>query len=58
MASALRLVRGAFEKDFRDCFEVELALFGFVLAHERLAHELGDPEGSGSVSASGCAAGC
>src|SRR5262249_38491120 len=43
--SALRLVRGAFEKDFRDRFDVELALFEFVLAYERLAHELEDPEG-------------
>ena len=45
VVSALRLVRGAFEKDFRDPFDVELALFEFVLAYERLAHELGDPEG-------------
>jgi AraC-like DNA-binding protein len=34
-ASTLRLVRGAIKKDFRDRFEVELALFEFVLACER-----------------------
>jgi AraC-like DNA-binding protein len=43
--SALRLVRGAFRKDFRDRFEVELALFEFVIAYERLAYQLGDPDG-------------
>ena len=44
-ASTMRLVRGAFEKDFRDRFEVELALFNFLLAYERVADELRDPEG-------------
>jgi AraC-like DNA-binding protein len=46
-ASALRLVRGAIKKDFRDRFEVELALFEFVLAHERWAHQAGDSSGDG-----------
>jgi AraC-like DNA-binding protein len=45
VASTMRLVRGAFEKDFRDRFEVELALFEFLLAYERFADELRDPEG-------------
>jgi AraC-like DNA-binding protein len=45
IASAMRLVRGAIRKDFRDRFEVELALFEFVLTYERLAQHLGDPEG-------------
>jgi len=45
LASAVRLVRGAFRKDFRDRFEVELALFEFVLAYERLAHQQSDPLG-------------
>lgn len=44
-ASAMRLVRGAFEKDFRDRHEVELALFELMLAYERLADELQYPEG-------------
>ncbi|HVV48501.1 MAG TPA: AraC family transcriptional regulator [Polyangia bacterium] len=44
-ASTVRLVRGAFEKDFRDRFEVELALFTFLHAYERYADELRDPEG-------------
>jgi hypothetical protein len=44
VASTLRLVRGAFEKDFRDRFEVELALFEFLLAYERLADEIRDPD--------------
>lgn len=35
----LRLVRGAIKKDFRDQYEVELALWEFVLAFERWAHE-------------------
>jgi AraC family transcriptional regulator len=38
-ASTLRLVRGAIKKDFRDRFEVELALFEFVLAYERWAQK-------------------
>jgi AraC-like DNA-binding protein len=45
LASAMRLVRGAFRKDFRDRFEVELALFEFTLAYERLVHQQSDPEG-------------
>jgi AraC-like DNA-binding protein len=45
VTSMMRLVRGAFEKDFRDRFEVELALFEFVLAYERLADELRYPGG-------------
>lgn len=44
VACCLRLVRGAFEKDFRDRFEVELALFEFLLAYERLTEEIRDPE--------------
>jgi AraC-like DNA-binding protein len=44
-AIATRLVRGAFRKDFRDRFEVELALFEFTLAYERMAQQLGDPDG-------------
>jgi AraC-like DNA-binding protein len=35
----LRLVRGAIKKDFRDRYEVELALWEFVLAFERWVHE-------------------
>jgi AraC-like DNA-binding protein len=45
VASTARLVRGAFEKDFRDRFDVELALFELLLDYERLAEELRDPEG-------------
>jgi AraC-like DNA-binding protein len=45
LANALRLVCGSFRKDFRDRFEVELALFEFVIAYERLAHQLSDPSG-------------
>ena len=44
-AIAMRLVRGAFNKDFRDRFEVEQALFEFVLAYERLVWKLSDPHG-------------
>jgi AraC-like DNA-binding protein len=44
-ASALRLVRGAIKKDFRDRYEVELALFEFVLAYERWAHQASDSSG-------------
>ena len=36
----MRLVRGAFEKDFRDRHEVELALFEFLVAYERRADEI------------------
>jgi AraC-like DNA-binding protein len=45
VTSTMRLVRGAFEKDFRDRFEVELALFELVLAYERLADEQRYPAG-------------
>jgi AraC-like DNA-binding protein len=45
VTSMMRLVRGAFEKDYRDRYEVELALFEFVLAYERLADELRYPAG-------------
>jgi AraC-like DNA-binding protein len=44
-ASALRLVRGALKKDFRDGYEVELALFEFVIAYERWAHQASDLSG-------------
>jgi AraC-like DNA-binding protein len=44
-AIVLRLVRGAIKKDFRDRFEVELALFEFVLAYERWAHQASDSSG-------------
>jgi len=47
-ASALRLVRGAIKKDFRDRFETELALFEFVLAYERWARQPNDSSGEGS----------
>ena len=45
VTSTMRLVRGAFEKDFRDRYEVELALFEFVLACERQADERRFPAG-------------
>jgi hypothetical protein len=45
IAQAIRLVRGAFRKDFRDRFDVELALFEFTIAYERLAQEQRHPEG-------------
>jgi AraC-like DNA-binding protein len=45
VASTMRLVHSAFEKDFRDRFEIELALFEFLLAYERLADERQDPDG-------------
>jgi AraC-like DNA-binding protein len=41
----LRLVEGAFHKNFRDRFEVEEELFGFTLAYERLAQSACGPEG-------------
>jgi transcriptional regulator GlxA family with amidase domain len=43
----LRLVRGAIKKDFRDRFDVELAMWEFVLAYERWAHETCDSLGQG-----------
>jgi len=45
IASAERVICGSFKKDFRDRFEVELALFQFVIGYERLAHEQSDPSG-------------
>lgn len=45
LASALRVICGSLTKDFRDRFEVELALFEFVIAYERLAYQLRDPSG-------------
>jgi len=45
IAMAARLVRGAFQKDFRDRFAVELALFELTVAFERLAQEARHPEG-------------
>ena len=44
-ASALRLMRGAIKKDFRDRYAVELALFEFVFAYERWAHHASDLSG-------------
>jgi AraC-like DNA-binding protein len=46
-AIMLRLVRGAIKKDFRDRFEVESALFEFLLAYERTAQETRDSHGQG-----------
>ena len=43
IATALQLIASNFKKGFRDRFEVELALFEFVIAFERLAHELRHP---------------
>lgn len=45
VASALRLVRGTFRKDFHDRFEAELKVLEFLLDYERLALQAGDPEG-------------
>jgi AraC-like DNA-binding protein len=42
---AMRLVRGAFRKDFSDKFEVERELFDFTLEFERLAQEMQKPKG-------------
>ena len=41
----VRLVQGAFRKDFRNRFEVEQELFTFVLAYEQLAERERSPEG-------------
>lgn len=41
---ALRLVCGAFRKDFRDKLEVEQALFDFTLAFERHVQDVRSPE--------------
>jgi AraC-like DNA-binding protein len=45
VARLLRLVRGAFRKDYRDRFEVERELFAFTLAFERLAQKEIGPDG-------------
>jgi len=45
VAVAARLVRGAFQKDFRDRFDVERALFDLVLAYERFAQAPSDRSG-------------
>lgn len=45
VARLLRLVRGAFLKDFRDRFEVERELFEFTLAYEQLVQKVRSPEG-------------
>jgi AraC-like DNA-binding protein len=46
-AIAMRLMRGAFKKDFRDRFEVELALFEFLVACEQCAQRARDSSGEG-----------
>jgi AraC-like DNA-binding protein len=46
-AIAMRLVRGAIKKDFRDHFEVELALFEFLVACEQSAHKARARSGEG-----------
>jgi transcriptional regulator GlxA family with amidase domain len=45
VAVAARLVRGGFQKDFRDRLDVETALFELVVAYERLVQNLADPGG-------------
>jgi AraC-like DNA-binding protein len=44
---AVRLMRGAVKKDFRDRFEVEAALFEFLVACEQCAQERTDSSGEG-----------
>ena len=44
-AIAVRLMRGAIKKDFRDRFEVELALFEFLVACEQCAQKARDRSG-------------
>lgn len=46
-AIAMRLIRGAIKKDFRDRFEVELALFEFLVACEQCAQKARDSSGAG-----------
>jgi AraC-like DNA-binding protein len=46
-ALTLRLVQGAIKKDFRDRFEVEGALFDFLLTYQREAHQTRDSSGEG-----------
>lgn len=41
-AHTVRLIRGAIRKDFRDPLDVELALFEFVLAWEKLTLDAGE----------------
>jgi AraC-like DNA-binding protein len=45
VAHLLRLVRGAFRKDFRDRFAVERELFDFTVAYQRMAQAQTGPEG-------------
>jgi transcriptional regulator GlxA family with amidase domain len=46
-AIAVRLMRGAIKKDFRDRFELELALFEFLVACEQAAQTPRDRSGAG-----------
>jgi AraC-like DNA-binding protein len=46
-AIAMRLLRGAIKKDFRNRFEVELALFQFLVACEESAHQARASSGEG-----------
>jgi AraC-like DNA-binding protein len=46
-AIAGRLIRGAIKKDFRDRFEVELALFEFLVAYEQCAQRPRETSGEG-----------
>jgi len=46
-AIAVRLMRGAIKKDFRDRFELELALFEFLVACEQSAQTARDSSGEG-----------
>jgi len=46
-AIALRLMRGAIKKDYRDRFEVELALFEFLVACEQSVQKARDNSGEG-----------
>jgi AraC-like DNA-binding protein len=46
-AVVMRLLRGAIKKDFRNRFEVELALFQFLVACEQSAHQARASSGEG-----------
>ena len=46
-AITLRLVRGAIKKDFHDQYDAELALFEFLVACERGAHQARENSGEG-----------
>jgi AraC-like DNA-binding protein len=46
-AIVMRLLRGAIKKDFRNRFEVELALFQFLVACEESAHQARASSGEG-----------